>query len=259
MNSAPTALLLATHRIDEGILSLYYKLYEEAENEADVWLLLETEDGNMPHLPEEVHCYPFSVDTLNELGFEPIAETIVPGSNHFPLWQFRHDHPEYAYYWSIEYDVRFSGHWNKFLRFFRDKKEDFISSHIQTLEENPYWPHWRRMHTAGIFIRQTEYLKSFNPIYRISARAMDSVEQFLLSGASGHHELLLPTWLHHQGFSLRDMGGTGSFVYPEKENLFYTDCDAHDSWYQASSMRYRPLYTVEDMNIANKLYHPIKN
>ena len=55
---------------------------------------------------------------------------------------------------------------------------------------------------------------------------------------------------------MSDLGGSGSFSTPERN--FYTSCAPKDNWYTGSSMRYRPLYGMEDMTKPNKLYHPIK-
>ncbi len=255
-----SAILLAAHRVDGKLLDSYRKLQTEAGEEGDVFLLLETEDGNRPKdLPQDIRCFPFSVDGLNGLGFEPLANYIVPGSNHFPLWLFREKHPDkYRYYWNVEYDVRFTGDWGTFFGFFREKEEDFISTHLQSREECPEWARWGQMHGPGSGIPCRERLKAFNPIYRISDRALAALQEPLRNGLCGHHELLLPTWLHHRGFPVADLGGAGRFTYPEARNRFYTPCDPQDSWYQGSTMRYRPVYAEGETILPAMLYHPVK-
>lgn len=259
-----TAILFATHFFNEEVLLLYRKLRDEVEGmdgvdgKYDVFLLLETSDGAEPPLPKDVRCFPFSMKSLKRLGFKPIAKTLLPGSNHFPVWLFRQAHREYRYYWNIEYDVRFSGHWNDFFAFFQHKKEDFLASHIGGRGDNPDWPHWHLLHLPEMKISEADLLKSFNPVYRISDRAMDYIGEILAKGGSGHHEVLLPTLLKHGGFSLADLGGTGKYAYPEKPELFYTANKAGDTWYKSSTMRYRPPYRAEEMCLENRLYHPIK-
>lgn len=254
------AILLAAHRVDGRLLDSYAKLQAEASGEGDVFLLLETEDGLRPaSLPPEVRCFPFSVEGLNGLGFEPLACYIVPGSNHFPLWLFRRSRPDYAFYWNVEYDVRFCGHWGRdFFSFFRERGEDFVSTHIQSPAECPEWARWGQMSGPGSDVPLALRLKSFNPLYRISARALDALEAPLRGGLCGHHELLLPTWLRLHGFPLADLGGAGRFTYPDARERFYTACDARDSWYGGSTFRYRPLWREEEVTLPGMLYHPVK-
>ena len=65
-------------------------------------------------------------------------------------------------------------------------------------------------------------IRSFNPIYRISGKALAHIHRALSEKWIGHHEVLLPTLLYHQGFRLLDFGGEGEFVADGGENLFYT-------------------------------------
>lgn len=92
------------------IIEQYYRLQEATRHLDDLYLLIE--DGDTEDIPNNILFYSFSVDTLNELEYEPIADTIIPGSNHFPVLLFHRDHSEYDYYWNIEYDVYFNGDWN---------------------------------------------------------------------------------------------------------------------------------------------------
>ena len=74
---------------------------------------------------------------LNKLGYTPWGCTIMDGNFHFVLLDFYRQHPEYDYYWLIEYDVRFSGNWKTFFSFFHDKDEDFWAAHVEIKEDNP--------------------------------------------------------------------------------------------------------------------------
>ena len=247
------AILLTTHMDNAFVRQQIDKLKAEAVN-ADVYVMYQA-DYCKTHFEDCALSYSFTVDSLNALNYNPIAETIVPGSNHFAVLQFFHDHPEYDYYWNIEYDVCFNGDWGVLFSIYEDEKLDFISSHIQTYAENPGWDHWNMME-LNISIDRCEYIKSFNPIYRISNRALQYLDNFLLHKNSGHHELLIPTILHKEKFSMSDFGGDGSFSTNSRK--FYTPCHPSDNWYIGSTMRYRPIYRTENMTEPNMLYHPIK-
>jgi len=247
-------ILFTTHILNEYVHQQYQKLYNDLATYADVICLLQTDTPLS--IPSDMNYYSFTIDSLNMLGYESYAETIVPGSNHFPLLQFYRDNPTYDYYWNIEFDVQFTGNWNLFFSFFEGYKEDFISSHIEFFHENPGWDHWNAMTLKSIYIPTECYIKSFNPIYRISNKALNFLSEFLLYNY-GHHELLMPTVLYANNFSLLDFGGDGSFALPSDKS-FYTSFH-YDNCPQTSTMRYRPLYQKKDMIIPNKLYHPVKS
>ena len=252
-----TVVLLSTHIYNEFVEAQIIKLRNELYGYADVCLLCQTDNTVYPNI-DNIEIYEFTHEELNNLGYKSLTNTIVPGSNHFQLLKYYKDHPWYEYYWNIEYDVVFSGNWKDFLTSFDDRNEDFISSHIQTIFEGNNWNRWSQMVLENNEIRLDEYVKSFNPIYRISNRALQFLDQYLLLGNYGHHELLIPTVLLHYKYTLLDMGGDGSFSENSRYK-FYTNNFNNDVWYRYSSMRYRPLYSISDMKIPNMLYHPIKN
>lgn len=248
-------ILFTTHIDSVFVRQQILKLKLEARD-ADVYVMYQS-DSCKGQFVDCVPTYSFTLESLNALNYNPIAETIVPGSNHFAVLQFFHDYPNYDFYWNIEYDVYFNGNWKTLLSIYEDVKDDFISSHIQTYAENPEWDHWDKMELNNVSIDRREYIKSFNPVYRISCRALRFLDDFLLRQHRGHHELLMPTILHKEGYSISDLGGDGSFSV--QNCRFYTPCSPSDNWYIGSTMRYRPLYKFEDMTEINMLYHPIKN
>jgi hypothetical protein len=198
---------------------------------------------------------------LNELGYSPIEETIIPGSNHFPVLQFYKDNPGYEHYWNIEYDVYFNGDWNIFFEEFETVNADFISSHIEPFNRRPMWYWWNTLALKTVSVDGINLLKSFNPVYRISNSALNFLDAFLSKGNSGHHEVLIPTILNHHGFSLLDMGGCGDFTADFLLNRYYRSSITMDDYYSISTMRYRPMFTrteIEKRMEDNKLYHPVK-
>lgn len=254
-----TIVLLSTHFINDFIVGQIKKINKEKLEKVDFVVLSQNYNDKSCLDIDNIKTFLFSIKSLNQLGYNPIAETIIPGSNHFPVLQFYKDHPEYDYYWNIEYDVCFNGNWNTIFSFFEEYNFDFITSHIQNIRQNPSWEHWDMMELNHVYIPFDGFLKSFNPIYRISNKALNFLDRFLKKGNSGHHELLIPTVLNHFGFTIADMGGDGSYIIDNQKDLFYTSNKPLDLWYNDSSMRYRPLYKTDEMKIKDMLYHPIKN
>lgn len=261
MTTCREVILLAAHTINEFIFSQYYVLKKAVEKRADLYLLLEGDESIKSLLPADVQSYVFSIDSLKELKYNPIGETLIPGNNHFPVFLFYRDFPNYDYYWNIEYDVYFHGDWCAFFTAFDGIDADFISSHIEYFGQRPSWNWWNTMNVKTLSIPQQEYIKSFNPIYRISNIALNYLNQVLSEGNSGHHEVFIPTILNNGGFLLLDYGGFGNFTPPEFNDRFYYVPYILDDYYADTTMRYRPLFDrekIEETSCNNKLYHPVK-
>jgi len=254
-------ILLATHVISRSIISQYHTLKKSLAKQTDLFLLLEDIDIKI-QFPEDIQVYTFSIDTLKELKYKPIAETIIPGSNHFPVLQFYRDFPDYDYYWNIEYDVHFHGNWRIFFNAFEAIDADFVSAHIEYFCQRPDWCWWDTLYLKTLSIPQLEYIKSFNPVYRISNRALSCLHKTLCEENSGHHEVFIPTILNIAGFSLLDYGGVGNFTPPTFKNRFYYSPPMPDDYYTDATMRFRPPFNREEIESTpcdNKLYHPVKS
>jgi len=253
-------ILLTTHIMSKSIISQYRALKKSLSEQTDLFFLLE-DIGAKIIFPEDVQSYIFSVVTLNELHYEAIAETIIPGSNHFAVLQFFRDFPDYDYYWNLEYDVYFHGDWRVFFNTFENIDADFVSAHIEYFRQRPFWHWWNTINFKTVTIPQTKYIKSFNPIYRISKKALSCLHKVLSEENSGHHETLIPTVLNNSGFSLLDYGGNGIFTPPELKNKFYHAPHFFEDYYADTTMRFRPSFDREEIESTpsdNKLYHPVK-
>ena len=261
MKTDLSVVLLATHLMNDFVIAQYHAIKKGIDDDTDLFLLLEDNDIDLSLLPADVKYYPFSVDSLNMLGYTPIEETIIPGSNHFPVLQFYKDNPGYKYYWNIEYDVYFNGDWYSFFKAFTDIHADFVSSHIETYGRRPQWYWWYTLSLKTITVNRSDLLKSFNPIYRISGVALRFLDDFLRKDNAGHHEALIPTLLNVAGFSLLDLGGSGILTPDFLKNKFYASSLELDAFYTQSTMRYRPGFIradIEKQSADSKLYHPVK-
>lgn len=257
-----TVVLFLAHHIDEFILEQFYLLEKSIYKYFNLFFLFH-DDNNLSWIHETgLPFYKFTTADLSTLRYTPIEETILPGSNHFPLFLYYKSNPSFEYYWIIEYDVYYKGDWLTFFDSFLENDSDFISSHIETYLERPEWDHWSRINTQTDILSQEELLKSFNPIYRISSKGINVVKEFLFAGNSGHHEIVYPTIIKKNGLNIMDMGGIGSFVPDGWHNRFYvSNAKKLCNYYVNSSMRYRPMYTkkmIEESKETDKLFHPVK-
>lgn len=255
--STKTAILFVTHVYSEEIEHQINKLRAEAEDFASVYVVYQADKVKLK-LPENVKRHAFTIETLNKLGYTPWGCTIMDGNFHFVLLDFYRQHPEYDYYWLIEYDVRFSGHWNDFFSFFQDKDEDFWTAHVEEKEDNPAWMRWHEIELRNIPLNDSCLLKSFNPICRFSNRAFALLHSRCLLGDRGHNELLMPTLFKHFKQKIADFGGTGRYTYKKYPNLFYL-YDKDDTETDRCTHRVQPRHDVTTMRIPDKIYHPVKS
>jgi hypothetical protein len=180
------------------------------------------------------------------------------GNGHFPVLEFYRRHPDYDFYWFIEYDVRYTGDWCDFFARFDFTGHDFTTAHIRRFAEEPFWWWWPTLGHPSIRLSPLGWLRSFNVIYRISNCALEFLDSVLQSGWRGHHEVLLATVLYRNRFKVLDFGGHGSFVEAGSVNSVYTSSGSKSGYLS-------PLGTIRDRppNItagteANMLYHPVK-
>ncbi len=242
------AFLIITPEISNHVLKLYDDLSAATSELGEVYLLFHSPDGQRPATNRPLNIEVFTNDILKgSLGYTPINGRLVPGSNHFPVLQFFLKHPEYKYYWCIEDDVVFNGHWGDFFAAVSpEKKYAFITSHLRRYSDLPNWWWWDSLKPAGQLIERTELISSFNPIYRISREALAFIDQRLKQGNVGHHEVLLPTLLYKAGFSLADFSNKENHLTP-----ILSLCTLR-------TMRWKPVFIIRGTR-KNTLYHPVKS
>lgn len=251
-----TAILFTTHINNEAITRQILKLRDETKEFGNFYVSYQA-DKLFMQMPTGVNAFPFTIQELNQLGYTPRGCSLMDGNFHFVLLNFFRNFPVYDYYWLIEYDVRFNGKWKDFFSFFVEKEEDFISAHIETIEDNPQWYWWKELKTVNLYPAPKDLRKSFNPICRFSWRALDLLNRRCKLGDSGHYEVLIPTLFHHYKLKMADFGGHGQYIYKDHPNLFYLS-DPNNIDGNNCTHRFRPVYTEEEMKIPNMIYHPIK-
>ena len=258
-----SAVLFIAHVVNESNLKKYRKLKCEL-SQCDVYWVFQSDSGrDCSKLHNtDINVFKFDMDKLNKLCYSPIYNKLY-GSEHFIMEYFYQVYPQYDFYWGIEYDVVFTGNWNVLFNAYGSNNADLLSSHIEKYnEKNKDWVWWNMISFADEDIVEKDCLvKSFNPIYRISNRALNFLDTHLKKDYNGgFYEIIIATSLYNHGFTLEDFGGIGEFVSPENHNRFYIQNTDKSAEYE--SMRCGLDFSVEEIisfNQRNKLFHPLKN
>jgi len=245
-------VLLLTHKINGTILSGIEKLKSSRGNDRDLTILSQDKSTQI----EGVNEFIFKLDELEQLGYPMIGQSVVPGHAHFPLMAYYLKQTEKSdYYWLIEYDVRYTGKWEQLFNNFSESSADFISSYIYHYPDEPSF-YWWGLDNPGEEIPLLNRVRSFNPIYRISARALNFLDSELKKGWRGHYEVVIPTLLYHSDdFEILDFGGAGKFA--KQRNKFYTSRTDKHGKITSGTMRYIPAASSAGFR-PNKIYHPVK-
>ena len=207
----------------------------------------------------DVLFYIADIDSLNSLAYTPIAETLSPGSCHFPVLAFFQEHPEYSHYWFVEYDVYFTGEWSTLIDDCTANLTDydFLSCHVERYDpqRNGCWPWWHKLNNVGYPLELC--VKGFNPICRYSNRALTYIDQYQKAGHAAHSEVMITTCLHNAGYNIGDIGGTGEFTPAGWRNRYYIQGVGTNN----GTMRWRPEFSAEEitaLGTRNMLFHPLK-
>jgi hypothetical protein len=256
--SSGNVFLLLTDKVSEPVFRAYDTIKDATSPIGESCLLYHQKNNDLDSRLNRPDAFIFTNDSLMEMNYMPIASSLVPGSNHFAVLKFHLNNPGYEYYWFIEDDVRFNGNWLHFFNSFKDNRHDFITCHLRWYTQEPEWYWYITLRHAKMAVPLQECIRSFNPVYRISRRALSFIHQALADGWTGHHEVLLPTLLYRNGYSIMDFGGEGDFVMAGNENRFYTSGTPHlNGDLKDGTMRFRPAWNAVGADM-NKLYHPIK-
>ncbi len=231
-------ILLLIHRFDYSTQKKIDSLFQLIDENTDCFLLYHKTDSQLRIAPfYEKYIFYFSSNIIYEMGYRPFGDGIVVGNGHFPVLKFFLSHRQYDYFWVIEGDVVFNGSWKSFFKNFSFDTSDMLSTYVSFYEEFKDWPWWDSLKTADSIVDKKDYVKSFNPIYRLSNRALNVIHKYMLSGWEGHYEVLLASILHHHGLSVKDINAKGTY-------------------YSLHTFSHLPLAIQEAE--ANMLYHPIK-
>lgn len=187
------------------------------------------------------------------------------GGADWNLWQGGHTdliflhyaraHPEHACYWSIEYDVRFSGNWSRFFGAFADDPADLLAPAILPRSADPGWYNWDSLSSPSP-VPESEQLRAFLPVFRASAALVRVVDKAYRDGWGGHCEGTWPSLARAAGLSVCDLGGDGPFTPPRYRGRFYSSTPLSESLAPGTFIFKPPMY--RQGRKPEMLWHPVK-
>lgn len=256
-----TAILFVAHDIFKSNIERYNKIKNDLTGlPCDVvWLCVGTCRSETITPPDGSSFLYYIWEDLCNMGYSTFGKSLIPGNVPLCVLRFYIDHPEYDYYWFIEYDVTFTGNWATLVEDCANNlaEYDFLSCHIEKFlpGTNGNWAWWKWTSKVGYSLH--DCIKAFNPICRYSSQALQTLDMYLRNGHAAHSEVAIPTCLHHAGLRIGDIGGTGDFTIDGYRNRFYVQ----GIGINCGTMRWRPVYTQEEIDALgthNKLFHPVK-
>jgi hypothetical protein len=255
------ALLWMTHMWNPELEAEFERfLHSTYPGSPEVWLILDSRTPGAENIIQRFkRCHVIAeTEMFRRLPYPRLKNETLYEHVHFPILDFYLTHPQYDFYWVVEFDVRYTGKWESFLRSFELYDHDLITSHIRHFDEEPDFWWWDTLHHPARTIDRSRYLRSFNVIYRISNRALALIHNNQQEGWRGYPEVLLPTLLAESGYTLLDFGGDGKFVLPGYKNRFYTSGSAGGLLNPFCTMCWRPSRLRPGIR-RNKIYHPVKS
>jgi hypothetical protein len=268
-----TAILILSHVMNREVMAFFKRIKKECSKYYDVIFLCDNTAGVFDSFEDNKDFFLFTTKNLQSLNYVGRSAIVyqdksradnpyhkdfnfTPGSTDMPVLLCYKRNPSYDFYWIVEYDVRFSGSWNRFFSFFAKSHADLLGTTLTPYADIPGWYHWPSMALKNMRIGKEAYLRGFFPIYRLSNRALARLDRDYLTGVRGHYECLLPTLLHHAGMTIEDIGGDGPFVRPENRNRFYSNTPTSETLAPGSFV-FRPVMTRAGKE-RDTLWHPVK-
>ncbi len=182
--------------------------------------------------------------------------TFWPRNIDLPLMWYFNQHPGYDYYWLMEYDVRFTGHWMQFFRHYAASESDLLATTVFDYAFRPDWDNWRTLKSPRR-IPESDCVRALLSLCRLSNAALRAIHQAYCEGWSGHYEVAIPTILKTRGLTLEDFGGSGRYVSAGNHNRFYVNTPGV-AGLAPGTFTVAPNAITDQGYPANMLWHPIK-
>jgi hypothetical protein len=190
--------------------------------------------------------YLFGQDAIDTLNY-PIKGAarpfkLIPGNCDLISLLFRKAAPQYAQYWVIEDDVEYSGDAHELFGLLDGRDGDWTYSSMLRSPEGD--------------IKPSDTWLVFLTFFRISGRALDTIDRYYDQGWSGHSENMWATILKHAQMQVIDIGGNGKYVADEDRNKRYYGLpnDGFDKKGSFGTMNVR-LFAGRRKDV---LWHPVK-
>lgn len=259
--------------MNRDVMTFFKNIKKECSKHYDIIFLCDNSSGVFDSFRNNSDYYLFTtkgLQSLNYPGRSAIAYqdkargenpyhkdfNFVPGSADLPVLLCYRNNPTYDFYWTVEYDVRYSGSWSRFFSNFGENGADLLGTTLTRYDAIPDWYHWPSLALHDLRVGKDVYLRGFFPIYRLSNRALSQLDQDYRKGARGHYECLMPTVLQHARMTIEDIGGNGEFVRPENRKRFYSNTPTTETL-SPGSFVFRPIMARAGKE-RDTLWHPVK-
>jgi hypothetical protein len=253
-----TAIVFFSHVFSPVAVEHLQKLKRESSDYGVFFVYSDAAGDDPPQTGEQVMRFDFQA--ISKEYPRILGSRLIPGNCHLTLLNFFKRRPHFQYYWVIEYDVMFTGHWKKFFEAFTDQDTDFIACHLRRREDEPGFFFWNTIEAPIGTPLPGTMVRAFCPVQRVSRRSLEMLEVWAKAGWVGHFEGLVPTLLEQHGYSLADIGGDGPYTPPGCRNRFYTSFSWRDAKLRNfGTMRFRPSVRSLRFAVKNRLYHPVKH
>ena len=194
-----TAILFKTHFINRFIRSRYQKLLDSCPD-SDVWFLLNGDEVPNAKYDWIKRLFVYNSQKVRECGY-PFKDFWFCA--HYPALLFYLENPGYDYYWMIEYDVDYTGQWQKLISSFGN--EDLLAVYVKPYVQEPDWYWWSSATELHANVPRDFWLMAFLPIARFSNKALKTLDEYHLKGYYGYCESTVPTLLNWAGLTVRDL------------------------------------------------------
>lgn len=268
-----SAILLLTHLNISPVFDEYSEISSAVPPNTHVFVLGDNTKGHFEKYRDDSRVVLFTRDSLAELPYpgkaspgtlessqeaDPHHRTFNfdPGNVDLPILLFFRRFPNYAHYWVVEHDVRYSGGWSDFFKSHAASEADLLGTTLCRRDRNEDWHYWPSLDLGDRRIARHDQIRGFFPIYRLSRRALERLDADYRSGVGGHFECLIPTLLNDAGMSLEDIGGAGEFVRPANKDRFYRNTPSADSLGPGTFV-FRPVMERPGRE-PNMLWHPVR-
>ena len=267
--TAKSVVLLAAHYLTDDILMEYARIRQSCSDGYDVVLLYDNFYDDLPVLPQDrdIDVHLVNPSAVQALGYpswpgrEHLEYTspsgLRPGNWDFAILDYFRAHSDYASYWRVEYDVRFTGDWRFFLDACAKSGADLLGTTLLRHEASPPWYWWSSLGSPQGELDRAKMIRGFFPISRLSQRACALLDRKYKEGWYGHAECVMPTVLAYDGLSVEDIGGEGEFVPAGHENRFYVNTPS-DSCLRPGTFVFRPTLAKPGSR-PNTLWHPVRD
>ena len=232
-------VLYKNHVLNESIIKGYEKIKLDCDPSAyDVVMLYDNSRRDFKSPGTGFEFALFDMEDLKKMGYRLHPQKIIWNNGDYPLLYFYKQHPDYQYYWMVEYDVYFNGgRWGEFFDFYHKNHSDLLATLVKNYRQEPDWPWWKN---HDFEVENDALMGCFYPLTRFSNRALKLLDEQYQSGKWGYCEVASPTLLNMHGYKVSDFG---------------------EVFYNRDLFRYLPPFPWELLRWLpkNKLYHPVKN